>query len=209
MKYISIGTACQVKYNIDKYISKSETLFFDWLITSMTTVIDILSCGDIKNILFFDNIKQDIKNPYVGLNSQIIIKSLDCCISTHDFTKIYTNNDIFNFIDKYTNRFDRIIDFIKSKEHICFVRYTIHEINQEEINKFIDVILNINNECNFTLVIIHNDNNNNHNEIIKKEHLLYININVNRTKDSDWTLQHIDWKQIFINIENNIEKVVL
>jgi hypothetical protein len=208
MKYISIGTACQVKYNIDKFISKSETLFFDWLITSMTTVIDILSCDDIKNILFFDNIKQDIKNPYAGYNSQIIVKTLDCFVSTHDLPKNYTNEDIFNFIDKYTNRFNRIIDFIKLKEHICFVRYTTYKIEQEEINKFIKAILNINNECNFTLVIIHNKNNNNSNEIIKNNHLLYININVDNSGD-DWTLQNINWKQIFIDIENNIETNVL
>jgi hypothetical protein len=35
MKYISIGSNCCVKYNIDKYRSNNETLFFDWLMTSM------------------------------------------------------------------------------------------------------------------------------------------------------------------------------
>ena len=40
MKYISIGNACSVKYNIDKYRGKSKTLFFDWLMTSMDSVIE-------------------------------------------------------------------------------------------------------------------------------------------------------------------------
>ncbi len=48
MKYISIGDACCVKYNIDKYRGNSETLFFDWLMTSMDSVIEILNCNDIK-----------------------------------------------------------------------------------------------------------------------------------------------------------------
>jgi hypothetical protein len=56
MKYISIGKSCSVKHQIDKHKHKDETLFFDWLITSMKSVIEILVCPDINNILCVDNI---------------------------------------------------------------------------------------------------------------------------------------------------------
>ena len=37
MVYISIGRSCSVKYQIDKYKHKLETLFFDWLMTSINS----------------------------------------------------------------------------------------------------------------------------------------------------------------------------
>ena len=36
--FISIGKKCGVRYNIEKFIGKKETHFFDWLITDMKTV---------------------------------------------------------------------------------------------------------------------------------------------------------------------------
>jgi len=121
MKYISIGRNCSVKYNIDKYKGNCETLFFDWLMTSMNSVIDILGSDNINNILYFDNIIRDINNPCGGTNSRIIIKSLNYCRSIHDLPISYTDNDILDFIDKYTRRFNRIIEYIKSNEK--FVLY--------------------------------------------------------------------------------------
>lgn len=170
MKYISIGINCSVKYNIDKYRNKSETLFFDWLMTSMNSVIEILGCNDINNILYFDNIIRNINNPYHNEMSRIIIKSLNQCVSIHDLPKNYTDTDILNFIDKYKKRFNRIIEHIKSNEKICFIRNSY--VSYTEIDKLIKIIKKINPNCNFTIVIIHNDKKNN-TEIIK-EKIYYI-----------------------------------
>ena len=50
MVFISIGTACNVKNQIDKHTGKKETLFFDWLMTDMNSVISILKCNNIDEI---------------------------------------------------------------------------------------------------------------------------------------------------------------
>jgi hypothetical protein len=201
MKYISIGWNCSVKYNIDKYIGKSERLFFDWLMTGMNSVIEILQSNNIKNILYFDNIIRDVNDPYSGENSRIIIKSLNHCVSIHDFSRNYTDNDILDFIDKYTRRFNRIIQFIKSNEKLCFIRFD-HLLNYDEIYKFIETIKNINNNCDFTIVIIDNHTKNN-SEIFKQNNLLHIKLNLDKI-ENDWTEQFLNWKNIFSDIENNI-----
>jgi hypothetical protein len=201
MKYISIGDTCAVKYNIEKYIGNSETLFFDRLITSMNSVIDILDCEDIKDIYYFENIIRDIKNPYKGENSIINIKSLEKCCSIHDLAINYTDNDVINFIDKYTRRFNRIIEYIKSNEKICFIRNSF--VSNLQIDKFIETIKKINPNCDFTLVVIHNNNKNN-TEILKRKNLLYIKLNIDIPKDNEWTLQILNWEKIFLDIENNI-----
>lgn len=202
MKYISIGSGCSVKYNINKYrCNNTETLFFDWLMTSMESVINILRCDNITDILYFENITTDINNPTHFDNQRIVIKSLDFCVSIHDIPINYTDNDIFEFINKYTRRFNRIIEYIKSNEKICFIR--LGYVNNDEAEKFIETIKKINSDCDFTLVVIHNDKNNNI-EILKQKNLLYIKLNVDEPIKFEWTLQFLNWDDIFLNIENNI-----
>ena len=108
MVYISIGSGCNVKHQIDKHKHKLETLFFDWLITSINSVIEILSCCDISNILYFDNIIRDINHPYHSNNSQIIIKSLNRC-------NIYNAND--------TNNTNNILKY----EHCFYIKLNINK----------------------------------------------------------------------------------
>lgn len=201
MKYISIGNACPVKYNIDKYRGKSETLFFDWLMTSMNSIIDILGCDNIDNILYFDNIIRDINNPYKDENSRIIIKSLDFCVSIHDLPINYTDNDILGFIYKYKRRFNRIIEYIKSNEKICFIRNSY--VSNSQIDKFIETITKINPNCDFTLVVIHNSKENKA-TFLNKKNLLYMYLNVDIPTIFDWTYEYLNWEKIFLDIENNI-----
>ena len=203
MKYISIGHICSVKYNIDKYRGKSETLFFDWLITSMNSIIDILGCDNIDNILYFDNIIKDINYSYTDkdTHSCIIIKSLDVCVSIHDLPINYIDNDILDFIYKYKRRFNRIIEYIKSNEKICFIRNSY--VSNLQIDKFIETITKINPNCDFTLVVIHNNKENNA-TFLNKKNLLYMYLNVDIPTIFDWTQQFLNWEKIFLDIENNI-----
>ena len=204
MKYISIGNTCSVKYNINKYRGTSETLFFDWLMTSMDSVIEILNCNNINNILYSDNIVKDLTNQHLDItNSRIFIKSLNYCVSIHDLSPTYTDNDVLDFIDKYSRRFERIIEYIKSNEQICFIR--IGDVSFDEIYKFIETIKKINSNCDFTIAVIDN-NEHNKPEIIKQQNLLYIKLNVViPVEEIDWTMQFLNWDSIFLDIEKNIK----
>jgi len=187
--YISIGFKCNVKFQINKHKHKIETLFFDWLITSMKSVIEVLSCNDISNILNIDNIIRDPRCMYHNNNSRIFLKSLNYCISIHDLKKEFNNDDIFEFIEKYRRRYNRIIEHIKSDRKLCFLKYG--SVNEELQNKFIETILKINPKCNFHLVIIDN-NKSNVNSITKSDHKLYIKLNVENPAISDWTTSYLN-----------------
>jgi len=205
--YISNGAECNVKYQIDKHKHKLETLFFDRLITSMISVIEILSCNDINNILYFDNIIKDTSHPIINNNSRINIKSLNRCTSIHDLKINYSNKDILNFIEKYKRRFNRIIEYIKSNHKIYFIRFDkTNFIDNDTIQKFIKTILKINPNCNFNLILIKSYNNKlNNYSLSKNKHCLYIKLSKqNNIKFKyDWTTSYIDWKKIFLDIENN------
>jgi len=201
MVYISIGNACTVKYQIDKHKEKKETLFFDWLMTSMDSVIEVLSCKDISKILHFDNIVRDEKDPYHGVMTRIVIKSLHFCVSIHDVGILYNDKHIHEFIDKYTRRFNRIIQYIQSDEKIYFLR--TGAVDDHHRKQFIETVLAINPKCNFALIIIDNDKNNEE-QIIKYEHCLHLKLNIEKPQVSDWTEEYFNWGKIFIDIEHNI-----
>ena len=198
MTYISIGNACNIKYQIDKYKGKRETLFFDWLTTDMNTIIEILKCDNIDKILNINNLLIDseicIDQKYV----KCIIKSLSQFVSYHDIIKNYNNNDINNFIDKYKRRFNRIIEYIKSRELLYFIRF--NNITENEKNLFFETIYKINPNCNFYLIIINNTKN--IENIFKDKNYIEISPKILSNIKRDWTTSHINWKQIFIDIEN-------
>jgi hypothetical protein len=57
MQLVSLGNSCNVKYQINKYYIKNKilnnpTLFFDWLLTSFTSVLEIFKYHNRINELF-------------------------------------------------------------------------------------------------------------------------------------------------------------
>lgn len=198
MIYISIGNNCTIKYQIDKNKGTSQTLFFDWLITDMNSIISILSCVNIDKILNIDNIIRDPIIPYTEKNSIILIKSLTKCISIHDLGISYDDKDILDFINKYKRRYNNIINYINSNLKINFIR--LGEITENEKKLFINTIKMINPNCNFTLININIEQDNNN--IIKDDNLLQINL-IDKNQDFE-LFEYLNWKQIFIDIDNNI-----
>jgi hypothetical protein len=208
MVFISIGRGCMVKYQINKHTGSSPTLFFDWLITDMDSVIEIFnsySCGNIDSLLSPNNTIQCSINPvHNNKTSRFLIgpDSLSCCTSIHDVNIKYTAKDIFNFIEKYKRRFMRIIEYINSNEKIYFIRYD--KINNDQRVKFIETIKRINAKCNFVLIAIKPDQKNS--EIKIEENYKEINLTSIETKNAtlivepDWSYSHWDWNKIFYEI---------
>jgi hypothetical protein len=203
MIVISIGIACDVKYQIDKIFGSKETLFFDWLMTDMESVNNILSYhNNINDLLFYNNVIQNPNIPTHNTHARIIIKSLSMCESIHDiFSNKVNKKSINEFIDKYKRRFNRIITYIKNNENISFIRHG--EITYEQKLRFIEIIKEINPNCKFILGnLVKSDLQNN---IISQEDN-YICININKyikpNIQEDWTNNHFDWKTMLYIITN-------
>jgi hypothetical protein len=194
MIYISIGNACNVKYQIDKFIGEKETLFFDRLITDINSVNTILACDNLEKILYPDNI---VKIGIKDNKSRISIKSLSNCISIHDIGIEISEKDIMDFIDKYKRRYDRIIDYIKGSEKIYFIRYG--NIDENNKNRFIQNIKRINPSCDFALINIKICQESN--TIIKGENYLEINLTDTLVNNREWTTSDLNWEKIFNDIK--------
>jgi len=184
------GNACAIRQSINNYTKNSnETQFFDWLVTSLKSVNEILEG---KPILFETN--------YIYPNSSnttsINFKNFDKLISHHDIHE-FNDNSINEISEKYIRRYERLINTIKEQNKINFIRYCKNQenIEEEEIIKFYKNIININPNLVFNFILISD-----HNDLVIPNNLLknnFIYINLNNYIDND-----------VLNEENDFFKII-
>jgi len=187
---VSFGSECDIKYQINKYLNLTkETEFFDWLISDIDSVCDILS-KDINTILTFPNIQLI---GYKNINSIVKFKNCTKLVSMHDVPIKYSFNDINNFILKYKRRYNRLIELIKSNNKTYIIRRDNPLDNK--ITKFINIINIINPNNNITLILLRNDIIDHY---IFSKRVICINFNKFKlNKNNDWQKNNYAWNLLF------------
>jgi hypothetical protein len=166
------GNACAVRNSIINYTTTSnETQFFDWLVTSMKSVNEIL---ENKPIIFESNYIY----PNSLNNTSINFKNFDLLISHHDIHE-FNDNSINEITEKYIRRYERLINTIKEEKKINFIRYCKNQQNleEEEIYTFYKNIKNINPNLVFNFILISDYNDLVIPSNLLKDNFIYINLN--------------------------------
>ena len=166
------GNACAVRQSIINYTTNSnETQFFDWLVTSMKSVNQIL---ENTPIIFESN--YIYPNP---LNTTSInFKNFDLVTSHHDIHE-FNDNSINEITEKYIRRKERLIKTIKEQNKINFIRYCKNQqnIEEEQILIFYKNIKNINPNLLFNFILISDYNDLLIPSELLKDNFIYINLN--------------------------------
>ena len=103
------GNACDVRQSIINYTTNSnETQFFDWLITSMKSVNQIL---ENTPIIFESNYIY----PNPSNTTSINFLNFDLLTSHHDIHE-FNDNSINEITEKYIRRYERLINTIKNQK---------------------------------------------------------------------------------------------
>lgn len=185
MFYISLsssyaGNACAIRKSINNYTSqKSETHFFDWLVTSMKSVNEVLQG---KPLMFVNKkIHPNILDKMYSNVTTIHFLNFDKLISHHDI-KRFNSNKIFNVTELYKRRYVRLLNILKTEKNICFIRHCkgFNDIEEDEIDIFYKNIQKINTNLIFYFVLI-TDNDDNKMKLPKnlniKPNFIHINLN--------------------------------
>jgi hypothetical protein len=154
----SFGSSCKVRESIQRYLKNDtqESGFFDWIFSNLTTVIYYITNIDIQIKI------DDFYNTNEICNENIILKHKNILFdSLHDINKnnLY-ENELINFINKYTRRLLRLKNIILSNKKINFIHLFyisdnyIHIPSIEEIENLFLAIYKINSECNFNLHLL-------------------------------------------------------
>ena len=183
------GNACAVHESINNYTSTSnKTLFFDWLVTSMKSVNQVLENTPI--IFETESIRPNTLN-----TTSINFKNFDLLISHHDIHD-FNDNSINEITNKYIRRYERLINTIKEQKKINFIRYCKNQQNLEEheIYIFYKNIKNINPNLLFNFILISDDNDLVIPNDLLKDNFIYINLN--NYVDDDFLNETNDYHKI-------------
>ena len=187
--YVSLGGACNVKYQIDQHTHHSQpTLFFDWLMTSFDTVIEVVSETHIENRLHPDTV---VKTGVHHRNSVVSIQSLHDCVSIHDLALEYGPEDVRTFLDTYIRRHNRLMEIIKDRRPIYFIRYG--EVTPEDASRFVAAVKRIHPSCKFALIVVGDVT------AALQNNVVYLRPSAREPLPTDvaWCTPHLAWSEVW------------
>ena len=204
LSYETAGYACSIATSIkNKY--KLCTNFFDYLVTDLNTIIQVLNLTDFNLLKYnFDYEDQAEKK-----NITLKWKNFTKLISYHDLKNNFNNNDLNSLIKKYVRRYFRLINDIYSEKIIFFIRYG--KTDKTEIKSFIDYIKKINNDLVIYFINVDYDENFKHNinysDIGNYIYVNFYEINNNNDliknlDDPYYKILNCNWEYVFQIIEN-------
>lgn len=213
---ISLGSACVVKHNIDRFSGHKETNFFDWLVTNFKTVTTILKDIDNRWFLSKDKFVQngvwsDVdETKHIMDNTDIFMRSKHDVSICNDY-----DSELYNFIEKYNRRLDRLKTYINGDKTIHMIHCLGYQYNgdeyvvtQEDINNFHNYINNINPniKCFLHIAVPPKYNVNLNHLKLYKTFIYYLNDKYQ--VPHDWKSENYNWDIIFDNIKRIDCKVI-
>lgn len=189
--YVSLGSTCSIAYNLRELNLRDNAYPFDWIrILNLNNVSNLLENNfdgflDVNNYNFIKYSEDFMINDNYGT----YIYDNGYCKFYHEFDKPLEECDIDSFIDKYKRRINRLYDLLNSDEEIIFIREELRSVNINKINNFIETIRNINENINFKLIIISNDDVD-----YNIDNVIFYYSN---EKFDTWMRKEIDWYKIF------------
>jgi len=139
MKYISIGDSCVIAYHLRRLkLNVEETGFFDYVLTSMTTVVQALTTKDIVQAL-------DTNVEFEGLfegHRVAYCRNFDYFQSIHDLPPNGNDPTVFRkqLVDKYARRHTRLLQTLNKENDIKFVFHSNKTVNTTAIHLFVHTL---------------------------------------------------------------------
>jgi hypothetical protein len=199
MKLVSFGTACSVRYQIDKYyrvrnLPSQPTLFFDWLMSSDYSILKILSIppAELKPMLRPSMFKK------IGVkhgNAMLKMSGLDL-YSIHDVSADAHPTEMEQLIERYHRRHVRLFTVLAGRERV-------HCIRKKNCNEqFVKNVYQLLRPYNYLLVLIYPFQSKTQ-KFIYNKNMKCIRINSlcfkrdRPSTDPDWADGHYDWVSMF------------
>lgn len=145
---ISLGHFCAVASELDKLGFREASLPFDWIISPLDSVIDLIN-NNFEDFLNPDLLYRDSKRPYIVLNKRYNIAFY------HDFKESIPIEEQVSYVQKkYDRRISRFYEYINEKT--LFVRYIEtkqeYEYISENYDSFLGLLRRTNSENDLILI---------------------------------------------------------
>ena len=220
--FISLGSSCSIAENLKILNLRNKALPFDWIRVQNFKNINLMIetdfeyLWDINNFLFQKDSNNffliDDKLNFIKESVEIYQNKNYNANFYHDFPKKYLFKDSFIiFKEKYQRRVNRFYDIIKKENSIIFIREQIKPnlIKVEDLDKFYNLIKNINSTLEFKLIlIVNNFINKNLDELISYSNKnSWIKLKIENSKLNSWQRYDVI-KPIILSYSSSSESVL-
>tara|TARA_B100001250_G_scaffold402779_1_gene416338 strand:- start:1293 stop:1880 length:588 start_codon:yes stop_codon:yes gene_type:complete len=191
--------AYQLRNN--KYQTR-ETHFFDWLVTSIRTVNQLLLISHSQELRDKLNVLEFEEKLFEG-HKVALCKSFDCMKTVHDLPPtINTFNIQQNFVDKYVRRYERFMNIVHHTEYVVFVLFinNIDNVFFIELNHLLSTLKSLRQNNPFRIAIVCKHKTVVHWENPRVSIYFLEDYSISSSKNSTWTLNQYDWKLMLSKI---------
>ena len=141
--FVSIGNSCVMAHQLKKHKYQTEyTHFFDWLVSSVKTVTQLLRVRDSQELILKLNNLEFEEKLFEG-HKVAICQSFDCMKSFHDLPASINHSVVQeHFVNKYVRRYERFMDIVCQDEYVIFVLFVsrIYDTLLVELNDLVSII---------------------------------------------------------------------
>lgn len=202
--FVSIGNSCVIAHQLKKHKYQTKyTNFFDWLVSSVKTVTQLLRVRDL----------QELKQKLINLEFEeklfeghkvVICKSFDCMKSVHDLPPIVNYSVVQeHFVNKYVRRYERFMDIVCRDEYVIFVLFvnSIDDTLLVDLKELILKLCLIRKTHTFHVSVICKLKQSKKNFNKKNLKIFYLeDYKIPSVTNHTWTLEQFDWKDILSRI---------
>ncbi len=208
---IPIGSSCSVAYQLQSLNKRHQAFPFDWVrIKRLKTITKIIGDNfdgysifhEIKKVNSFPLLDDDLFDDN-GNKETFHAKNIYNTMSYHDFSSKESFDSQIDIVkEKYERRIDRFYEVLKSGKKITFIRdeHCPQKLTTDDINDFISVILNINSEIDFRIIIVCHNPNNIHtldHITMSEDYKDKVIIKNDTNSFEDWKRPNVEWDTIF------------
>jgi len=202
--YISLGSDCCTRKRLDVHLHLEQpTLFFDWILSDIDSVLYILDEQKEMNI---DQFRTD---GVTGDGNWIVTHVSYNIISLHDVSSSVEEKLAIQIVfEKLNRRRNRLLEMIKTQEDISFIaifdRSNIVNpgritVNDYDVLRLVTKIGEIRGNFRFKLFMLCEK----YEQMIHISNVKHFNLETYNVGDhKDWWRNHLDWNRIFYEINN-------
>ena len=145
MKFISLGQGCLAAFHLRAYgLKNQETHFFDWIVASQKTVVEVFSIPTEKDLRTALSTDVEFEDELFEGHKAFRCKRFDLLRSVHDLPPNGDRTDLFQayFVDKYARRYVRLMDELTTTtKPVVFVmtNQAYHDAEHEETLRLMDL----------------------------------------------------------------------
>jgi hypothetical protein len=199
LNLVSIGDACGPARKVLEYrksFNHSEaTGFFDSLMTTFETVLQVLQC-DPESALVTTKVKRT--GSHDGY-ARMIFTDFEKLESIHDI-KTETDSDLVFLVERYRRRWHRLMEKVQLLHTVVFVFGGT--VTEKQVYEFFDVLKMFNQQSQAYLMCVHDGPSMNvsHPKFIEKLRPDYRILHVSPT----WDQQEFDWPKMFEEVQATV-----